>query len=316
MTTVTKFKFDVSNPYLPFLRDDGSIVSFYLGNYTTKLADLGYTLPEAKEEIIDAFINKGIEKGWIAYLYYFLPIVGTSSALKTGAVPLIDTVGNYAMAEYSNDYDFSNYFALDTNNNIVGFLINDNNRLRTPVKWEDMDESLSVLTHYKWVEGDDIYRSPANIYDAEGTYAKVRLRFGTSVTLMTREHSEADPSYTTTRPNTGMVADSIENNYGFVMYHSLFVDKADEDRMKLSRMYLQDNDGTLSNKTKSYYESITVNSGSFGDNAGKVICGHSSASADTTSYLKCFGLMNPSIPEMLLGELLKDVNELDIALGK
>jgi hypothetical protein len=46
-------------------------------------------------EAVGAFIEDGINKGWINHIKYFLPFIGNNTIPLAGAVPLIDGVDNY-----------------------------------------------------------------------------------------------------------------------------------------------------------------------------------------------------------------------------
>lgn len=109
MATVTKLKAAVSNKNLPILGEDGNLYDYYTGRYSNKLSELGYTLSATERNALQAFIQEGINKGWIEKVKYLMPFIGGESAPITGIVPLIDDVANYALAVDSVDSKLFSY---------------------------------------------------------------------------------------------------------------------------------------------------------------------------------------------------------------
>jgi hypothetical protein len=121
MATVTKMKAAVINKSLPILGEDGNLYSYYFGRYFNKIVEKGYTPTSREITALSAFIQDGINNGWIDIVKYFLPLIGDSSHLDAAAVPLIDEVGNYEMAEYDGTEDFSNSFEVNPVSNKIKY---------------------------------------------------------------------------------------------------------------------------------------------------------------------------------------------------
>lgn len=148
MISVVKLKAVVDNKDLPVLTKDGEIVSYYVGAYKNKLMEVGYTPTTAQMTAIGAFIEDGMNNGWIDQIKYFLPFIGNSNVPLSGAVPLIDSIDNYQMSEYTFTEDLSKIFVYDSNGEIIsmgGPTITPNSQvLKTPVKVSDMGGGLNV----------------------------------------------------------------------------------------------------------------------------------------------------------------------------
>lgn len=148
MISVVKLKAVVDNKDLPVLTRDGEIVSYYAGAYKNKLMEVGYTPTPAQMTAIGAFIEDGMNNGWIDQIKYFLPFIGNSNVPLSGAVPLIDSIDNYQMSEYTFTEDLSKIFVYDSSGQIIsmgGPTITPNSQvLKTPVKVSDMGGGLNV----------------------------------------------------------------------------------------------------------------------------------------------------------------------------
>ena len=121
MATVTKLKAAVNNKNLPILGLNGNLYSYYYGNYFNKIVEKGYTPTLSEKEALEAFIQDGVNNGWIDIVDYFLPLIGDSTHLSAATVPLIDNIGNYAMEEYDGTEDFSNSFEVNSVNNKIKY---------------------------------------------------------------------------------------------------------------------------------------------------------------------------------------------------
>jgi hypothetical protein len=138
MATVTKLKAAVDNKNLPILGVDGNLYNYYVGRYTNKIGELGYTPTSTEISALNAFIEKGIEDGWIDKLEYFMPFIGLESTPLTGMVPLVDKVADYELAVETVDADLFSYY----NGKIISFgnpLIEKKNlSVKLPVKTSDI----------------------------------------------------------------------------------------------------------------------------------------------------------------------------------
>lgn len=148
MISVVKLKAVVDNKDLPVLTKDGEIVSYYVGAYKNKLMEVGYTPTSAQMSALSAFIEDGMNNGWIDQIKYFLPFIGNSTVPLSGAVPLIDSIDNYQMSEYTFKEDLSKIFVYDSSGQIVsmgGSTVTPNTQvLKTPIKVSDMGGGLNV----------------------------------------------------------------------------------------------------------------------------------------------------------------------------
>lgn len=109
MATVTKLKAAVNNKNLPILGDDGNLYNYYVGRYTNKISELGYNLTNTEIQVLNTFIETGINDGWIDKIVYLLPFIGSEVSPLTGLVPLIDNIADYELAEDSVDSKLFSY---------------------------------------------------------------------------------------------------------------------------------------------------------------------------------------------------------------
>lgn len=100
MSNVIKLKSEIWNDSLPRLKSDGSIATNgYLSKFENGLsannaliqAD-GYTMSASEKAAVEAFIARGIEKGWIEHIMYANAYVGVSG--PDGLTPLINNLKN------------------------------------------------------------------------------------------------------------------------------------------------------------------------------------------------------------------------------
>ena len=103
MATITKLKAEVVNNNLPILGSDGKLYNYYTGMYVNRMSDLGHTLTVGELNAINAFIDDGINNGWIEMVRYLMPFLGTRTNPLTGIIPLIDNIADYEIAEESVD---------------------------------------------------------------------------------------------------------------------------------------------------------------------------------------------------------------------
>lgn len=147
MATVTKLKAAVNNINLPIIGSDGNLYNYYVGRYTNKLSEFDVSLTTGEKDALNAFVDSGIENGWIDKVKYFLPFIGTESSPISGIVPLIDNVSNYELSVdsiNSSAFTFSNgkIFAYGNRN------INSEVSIKIPVKTNDLSNGCNGLSVY------------------------------------------------------------------------------------------------------------------------------------------------------------------------
>jgi hypothetical protein len=109
MATVTRLKAEVDNKNLPIIGDDGNLYNYYYGRFFSKMYELGYTISAAEKNALNAFIEDGVDNGWIEKVKYLLPFIGSESTPLTGLVPLIDNIADYELAVSSVDSKLFSY---------------------------------------------------------------------------------------------------------------------------------------------------------------------------------------------------------------
>lgn len=182
MATVTKLKAAVNNQNLPILGSNGNLYNYYCGRYINKLDDLGVALTSSEAEAINAFINNGIENGWIEYIKYFLPFIGDNINPLSGIVPIIDKINNYEILPSSID---SNLFAYDVSGRIVSFghPSAPNRAVYLPIKSSDMNNGASIFFNKTYKAEEDVQQPGTNsliIHSVlpEPNSSKTRFGFG------------------------------------------------------------------------------------------------------------------------------------------
>ena len=95
MATVTKLKAAVNNKNLPILGEDGNLYNYYVGRWMNKVNALGYSPSSTEINALNAFVQNGIDNGWIDKAVYLLPFVGSETIPLAGMIPLIDNVADY-----------------------------------------------------------------------------------------------------------------------------------------------------------------------------------------------------------------------------
>lgn len=162
MSTIIKLKAEIDNPNLPVLMENGEIGNYYVGRWFNKCVELGYTPTETELNAIKAFIQNGVSNDWLDFIKYYLPFIGSKDNYMAGAVPLIDKVGNYEMAEYEGgfgSYTLEKAFAYDANDKIVslGYSTNDavggSAFIKTPIQMSDMHNGVSAFFNFKPIDG-------------------------------------------------------------------------------------------------------------------------------------------------------------------
>lgn len=109
MATVTKLKAEVNNKNLPILGKDGNLYNYYCGRFVNKLLNYGVTPTLTERNALNAFIQNGIDNGWIEKVVYLLPFIGNSSNPLSGLVPLVDNVADYEISADSVNADAFTY---------------------------------------------------------------------------------------------------------------------------------------------------------------------------------------------------------------
>lgn len=118
MATVTRLKAAVNNKNLPILGSDGNLYNYYVGKYINKMSELGVSLTTNETSALNAFIEDGINNGWINKVMYFMPFIGDENIPLSGLIPLIDNVGG----DYTPSVDtISSTSFLYSNGKIIGF---------------------------------------------------------------------------------------------------------------------------------------------------------------------------------------------------
>lgn len=316
MITVTRLKTSVNNPDLPVLLDDGTVANFYVGNYIATMRSNEYVLSDAQIAALNAFVNSGISSGWIQYVKYFLPCLGSLTNPITGAVPLIDKVGNYAMAEYDGTEDFSKVFAGE-NNEIKYIHQSGSVALKTPVKWEDLENSFSVLFSRKMQASpaDNYNAYLAGCYDVGGTYRRIALRLQKlAQQVYYKESSLTDAVIKTIRPRASEdYPDSIPNTISGLW--SVRVD-ARTGRTVSFRAFSIDG-GTPNIGSGDWTAEMEISNAAFGANAQKFGIGLAEVAPQRIADdVKCIGLFDPYIPDAMVTRLISDMDALNTALGK
>lgn len=111
MATITKLKAEVNNNNLPILGNDGKLYNYYAGRYANKMADYGHSLSVSELNAVNAFVEDGINNGWIEMVRYMMPFLGTRDTPITGIIPLIDNIADYNLAEENVDESAFTYSA-------------------------------------------------------------------------------------------------------------------------------------------------------------------------------------------------------------
>lgn len=316
MITITKLRATVNNPDLPVLLPDGSVTNFYVGNYGNIMQENGYTLSSEQVAALEAFIDSGIDSGWIQYVKYFLPCLGSLTHPITGAVPLIDKVGNYAMAEYDGTEDFSKVFS-GTGDEIQYINQSGSVALKTPVKWEDLENSFSVLFSRKMQsEPADNYNCyVAGCYALSGTYRRIALRLQVpGMQIYYKASSEDSSVMKTFRPTRSQdypeeIPDTITGLW------SVRVDKKSGRNISFRAYSI---DGASPNiSSGDWTNEVGISNSAFGDNANKFGFGIAEQVPQRIADdVKCIGLFDPYIPDAAVIRLISDIDALNTALGK
>lgn len=109
MATVTKMKAAVNNKNLPILGSDGNLHNYYVGKWQNMIVEKGYNPTADEINALDAFVEAGINDGWINKVLYLLPFIGSESTPLTGIVPLIDNIADYNLAVSTVDGNLFSY---------------------------------------------------------------------------------------------------------------------------------------------------------------------------------------------------------------
>lgn len=148
MATVTKLKAEITNINLPILGNDGNIYNYYVGKYINKMFELGVSLTTDEISTLNAFIENGINNGWIDKVMYFMPFIGDENIPLSGLIPLIDKVGgNYippvdTISSTSFLYSNGKIIGLGNNNDLV-------ERIDLPVSSDIIDKCCGFYFNLK-----------------------------------------------------------------------------------------------------------------------------------------------------------------------
>lgn len=303
-TTVTKLKAEVFNKELPVLLEDGTVSNYYLGQFLNTIAKYGYTPTTAEKNALAAFIESGIDNGWIDDVYYCLPFIGDSDNPNAGIVPLIDNLDGYKMAEYDGTEDFSDMFQFDANTHKILSMHNSSTtkHIKTPLEYSK-DKGIGLLIRSAF--------STANTNLNKFVYTDVINDGGTSKYLRMSYNYQSERTLF-------VISNSSSNNQSITSFEqqignaisaskdlSLFVTLL-KNSDTIAERYGYDNGVSKSiNSAGSVLQFTDLNYGKF--NVGQRL--------DTT-YLKVLLLVNPNIPEEKAMQLFDDVAILTTALGR
>lgn len=316
MITVTRLKASVNNPDLPVLLDDGTVVNFYVGNYIAKMRSNEYNLSDAQIAALNAFVESGIASGWAQYVKYFLPCVGSLSTPITGAIPLIDKVGNYEMSEYDGTEDLSKVFA-GADGEIKYIHQSGEVALKTPVKWEDLANSMSVVFSRK------MQADPADNYNAYlagcsvtgGEYRRIALRLQkTAQQIYYKGTSEAASIVRSIRP----VKSQDYPDFTPTFITGLWSIRVDARTGKTIAARSFSIDGAAPNMSSGdWTDDMEITNAAFGVNVQKFGIGIGSTTTQRVlDDVRCIGFFDPYIPDNMASRLIADIDALCSALGK
>lgn len=320
MISVIKLKAQVDNRDLPVLTNDGDITNYYVGQYKNKLLELGYTLTTRQMEAVEAFIEDGINKGWINHIKYFLPFIGNNTIPLAGAVPLIDEIDNYQMSSYTMNEDLSKIFLYDNAGNIIsmgGATVTPNDQvLKTPIKLSDMNKGVNLSVSF----------APFVRDNTDLSYFACMLKDG-KVIRAVRMNSTSSRFEIATRQNindSNPVLINVFAPFGEQM-DQLFLNR---EAFNLNINYYQDETGNVNymryvisaNKTINNYDTGLSTSFVIGDttdaNTGTFNANFGQNNYTNLIPIRTWAVFNPNIPRTALTDFNSAVFNLNIALGR
>ena len=306
-------KASVDNTNLPILNEDGTISNYYIGRFKSALLSVGYELPQVKEAALNAFIEDGIQKGWIDYVDYMLPFIGNSDHQNAAFAPLIDRLGDYVIP-VPDDTDAHITAALHfSGTDVTGFGSSTDAAYPTiitiPLDYTRY-KGVSVLTRLNENNiGGNSYICAHSKNDA--ILLGIRRSPADSNLQMSKRDSVEDESSTN-------ISQFNMASYGtFDLLISIYADKDDGSNRR--NLYIK-TVGTLEPSLNLYHRTYSngpVDFSSLGDMDFKIkrsITGYPNCAF--TGYLPYWMAINPYIPQNNISDLVKAVETLCTALGR
>ena len=328
MATVTKLKAAVNNKNLPILGEDGNLYNYYFGRYFNKIVEKGYTLTSGEITALNAFIQDGINNGWIDIVKYFLPLIGDSSHLDAAAVPLIDEVGNYEMAEYDGTEDFSNSFEINSVNKKIKYytrIVSGASLLKSPLTIESMNGGISFSGYIPTPEVFD----DGNIHN--DYYASIKRNDANELNFGVRYHESstekihqlmylANPSdtemsyYRLDTPYKGLIEELNLQGKALIVNYALYK-KENNEVWRLRNFVDADGNYNFTN----YTPATPIEYPDYSANVLKMVFGQANPSSLTVPSQKfgCLGVLDaPNVTKSLVDSYNSAVFTLMAALGK
>lgn len=125
---ITRLKISVDNKNLPVITADGQLLNYFVGKYVNALDNLGVNLTTNEFNAVNTLIENAISHGWVDYVDYFFPFIGSKIRPSSGFVPLIDRYSNYDISRFEigrsiggSGLDNEDTFAYDNSDRITSF---------------------------------------------------------------------------------------------------------------------------------------------------------------------------------------------------
>ena len=306
MATVTKLKGKVNNKSLPILLEDGTLSNYYFGRFMDKISEMGYNPTNAERQALDAFVQKGMSS-WLNYVRYCVPFIGDYTSPNAGAVPLIDNVGDFAMAEYEDGYNASDMFEYDDEGKITSqHGKNLTKRLKTPVDF-NLDRGFFALFYLDLVDATNLGSSYLILSQDDTNYTPTRynrIRYAASNGLNQLGYQFEGDRFTFPKDGRTAVEVALTTGESGIFCLGNYVSENEEYKQ---RQYY-DVGGFVTEKLVIPSAMPTMPSANY----GKYDYGRNMEGA----YNKFFMMLDPLIPSNMLTALKDDVKNLMIALGR
>jgi hypothetical protein len=234
MATVTKLKAAVNNKNLPILGEDGNLYNYFYGRFYNKIVEQGYIPTEGEKAALNAFLNDGVNNGWLDAVAYLIPFIGDENHPKAGIVPLVDNMSDYVITENTVHVNSFNYFA---NGKIKCFT--NGNAERYPLGFKSnqlgFSDAYSIYANLSYESGDEVKGLCNNLMTLLsdiGTNAVYIVRKGyvgeseitskNSIIFLTRtEDVESASTYEFTQ--SAVQVDNLP--YKFDLFYSKYIDE-------------------------------------------------------------------------------------------
>lgn len=311
MATVTKLKAEVENKNLPILLQDGSVVTYYVGKFVSKLLELGYSLSQDEKGAVEALINSGINNGWIDSVQYLLPFIGDSANPAAGIVPLIDNVADYAMEEYDPTHNYSSLFEYSGGGKIKSLHASSTSvtGIVTPVTYSSQKRGLSLFMNLNMVNetgfSNFVKSDPAVEVGGVAHYVRARFQHTDGKTVLRFLSTSTQTSDPTIFVNN--IPNIISSNSNANM--SYFSRKLENDAF-VAGQFVQFG----ANKVYKPLSSVSVGIPNGWDDLsyGK----YSVGDGLSTQYIKVFAFIDPDISQASMERLSSDIFTFVNALGR